>query len=350
MIQGSVKTEKQYREMGLDSSSSLKEFSIDRKKYKKRYVDGIKDEDQEDSKASIIGVLVEILLFEPKRFDEKFYMSSLAKAPTGKMLDFCNALIDITLNNTDEEGKITKSFEEMATEARLIAQFEWKLAVILDKFVGKDPEIYYKEVREVKSKGLIVVTTDDVQNAERIVQELKSNDTTTHILNLENSDRYTVFTQYQIDGFDVDGLPIKSMMDWVVIDHKLKTIQVYDLKVTFSVEGFYEEYYLYRRAYIQAYIYKEACKEIKSREGLEHYTVLDPKFIVSDSINYYNPLIYTLNSDDMQDAYLGFEYKGRKYPGVQTIIKDLIWTKETGKWNISRTNYLNGGVVNIKGG
>ncbi len=346
MIKGN-KTEKEYRAVLTDSSSSLKEFSLDRRKYKKRYIDGIKEVDEENQ-ASKIGSLVDLLLFEPEKFDAKFYLSSTAKPLTGKMADFVNALVDITLANTDESGNVNKSFEDMATEARLIAQFDWKLPVILDKFIGKDPELLYKETREVKSKGLTIITLQDVQNSERIVEDLKSNEFTAPIINLVNSDRYSVYNQFQIEDFSIDGLMLKGMIDKLIVDHKKKTISIYDLKCTFSVEGFYTEYYLFRRSYIQAYLYLEACRELKEREKLEYYTVNYPSFIVCDSIGYYAPLIYTTNSDDMDDAYNGFEYKGRKYPGVKSIIEDLKWAKETGIWNMNKTNYLNNGFVPIK--
>jgi len=51
----------------------------------------------------------------------------------------------------------------------------------------------------------------------------------------------------------------------------------------------------------------------------------------------------------MNDAYNGFEYNGKKYPGVKDIILDLKFAKENDKWTISRNNFLNGGIVNIKG-
>ena len=40
MIKGAVKTESVYRAVMLDSSSSLKEFSLDRKKYFRKYILG----------------------------------------------------------------------------------------------------------------------------------------------------------------------------------------------------------------------------------------------------------------------------------------------------------------------
>jgi hypothetical protein len=44
MIKGTAKTEAQYRAVTMDSSSSLKDFSQDRKKYYKKYFLGEKVE------------------------------------------------------------------------------------------------------------------------------------------------------------------------------------------------------------------------------------------------------------------------------------------------------------------
>jgi hypothetical protein len=55
-----------------------------------------------------------------------------------------------------------------------------------------------------------------------------------------------------------------------------------------------------------------------------------------------------MQDTDIQDAYLGFEHKGKTYPGVKSLILDLKWALLNGAWNISRTNYENGGLVNIK--
>jgi hypothetical protein len=141
-------------------------------------------------------------------------------------------------------------------------------------------------------------------------------------------------------------------MDKMVIDHNERTIQVYDLKCTWSVENFYEEYYLYRRAYIQAYLYYKAAQSMTIHEESElyGYDILYPKFIVCDSTNYFNPLIYTLDLADMTNAYEGFEHKGRFYPGVKKLIEDLKWAIEYDVWNISRENHINNGLVNVKGG
>ena len=350
MIKGVAKTEAQYRAVVMDSSSSLKEFSQDRKKYYKRYFLGEKVEDK-DSAAANMGRIVETLLMEPHLFDEKFYMSSCASTPTGLMLDFVEALYRVSRDATDEFGVITRDFADITLEAYNLSGFKIKYEAVIGKFMGSDAEIYYNEIRRVRAKNLTVINTMEVSIAEKIVEQLKTNSTTGPIVNLVNSSRYTIIDQMQVEGYDIDGLPLKSMLDKVIIDHDEKVIRPYDLKCTWSVENFYEEYYLYRRAYIQAYLYFHAMLKLADDPQSEYYgyTVDYLQFIVCDSTNYYQPLIYTINIDDMGDAYKGFTHKGRTYPGVGDIIKALKWCKETDTWNISHKNYLANGVVNIKG-
>ena len=343
-----MKTEATYRAVKMDSSSSLKEFCLDRKKYYRKYVIG-ETVEESVNKAATIGRIVETLLLEPEEFDSRFYLSVCSKAPTSLMLDFVNALCKHTAESTDKDtGTVTRTFEQIAQDAYVDSGFKIKFEAVLTKFIGSDAEIYYKEMREVQAKGLTVVTTEDIANADRTVTELKTNFVTKEVVNLVNSSRYTVLNQFQVEGYSVDGHLFKSMMDKIVIDHNERTIQVYDLKCVWAVENFYEEYYLYRRSYIQAYLYWKAAISLTEKEEYQGYRVLYPKFIVCDSTNYFNPLIYTMTDADMDDAYIGFEHKGRLYPGVCFLIDNLEWAIANNTWNISRNNYINNGVVNIR--
>ena len=350
MIKGTAKTEAQYRAVEMDSSSSLKDFSKDRKKYYKKYILGEKVEDK-DSSAANMGRIVETLLMEPHLFDDKFYMSSCTSTPTGLMLDFVEALYKHTRDATDENGIVTTPMNELLEAAYRDSGFKIKYEAVITKFVGSDAEIYYNEIRTVRSKNLTVINTTEVSIAEKIVEQLRINTTTAPIVNLTSSSRYEVIDQMQVEGYTVDGHKFKSMIDKVVIDHKEKTIQPYDLKCTWSVENFYEEYYLYRRAYIQAYLYYHAMLHLVRNEESPYYDyhVEYLKFIVCDSTNYYQPLIYTLDDYDMINAYKGFILKERKYPGVQDLIAALTWCVTSGNWTISHKNYLSNGIVNIKG-
>jgi len=348
MIKGAAKTEATYRANMLDSSSSLKDFSMDRKKYHRKYILG-EDVEDKDTQAATIGRIVETLLLEPEEFDGRFYMSSCASAPTGLMLAFVEALYKFTKEATDDNGNVTRSFEDISKDAYVESGFKIKYDAVISKFIGTDAEIFYNEIRKVRSMNLTVVTAEDVSNAEKIVDELRNNAVTKDVVNLVSSSRYTVHNQLQVEGYEIDGHLFKSMMDKVVVDHDEKTIQVYDLKCTWSVENFLEEYYLYRRAYIQAYLYWKAAVHFKNENDMGDYEINPIRFIVCDSTNYYNPLIYTLSMEDLLDAYKGFTYKNREYKGVGSLIADLKWAMDNNVWNISRENSIANGLVNIMG-
>jgi len=349
MIEGGIKTEEKYREVMLDSSSSLKDFSLDRKKYKRKYI-LFEEIREKDTQAILTGKVTETLLLEPHLFDDKFYMSACASPPTNLMLAFVEALYSATVAATDKEGEITRTFEELSTDAHAESGFKTKYETVINKFIGSDAEIYYNEIRKVRANNLLVVNTQDVTNSNKIVDGLKENFVTKSIINLTDSVRHTVINQAQIEGYIIDNHKFKSMIDKIVIDHDEKTIQPYDLKVTWTVENFYREYYLYRRSYIQAYLYYRACLHLVDTDPeLKGYTVNYIKFIVCDSTNYYNPLIYTLNAPDMADAYNGFEVNGKEYPGVGEIIENLQWALDNDMWHMSRANHELNGIVNIKG-
>ena len=348
MIKGNLKTEASYRAIVMDSSSSLKEFSQDRKKYYRKYVLGEKVED-DDSKAATMGRLVETKLMEPELFDEKFYLSTCQSVPTGLMLDFVEALYKHMKEATNADGEITREFGDVAQDAYKDSGFKITYDAVMKKFIDSEAEAYFDEIMLVRSKGMTVVSINDVTNCENIVTELRTNPFTAPIVNQDKTSRYDVYNQLQVENYQVHGHKFKSMMDKVIVDHHTQTIQIYDLKCTWSVEGFYKEYYLYRRAYIQAFLYWHAGHFHFQDLVDKGYKVKYPSFIVCDSTNYFSPLIYTLDTEDMENARDGFNLKGYIYPGVLETIDNLKWSIENDTWNISRKNYLNGGIVNVKG-
>lgn len=213
MIQGTSKpTEAQYRELLLNSSSSLKDFATNRKKYYRRWVLN-EDLEDEETKAMIIGNVVEILLLEPNRFDEKFYMSACASSPSGLMLSFVEALYKFTKEATNEQGVVMRDFADISQDAYGESGFKIKYDAVIQKFAGSDAEIYFNEILKVRTNNLTVVTTLDVTNAEKIVEELKTNFVTKDIVNLVNSNQWEVHKQLQVENYKIGNLSFKSMMD-----------------------------------------------------------------------------------------------------------------------------------------
>jgi hypothetical protein len=345
-------SEKEYRAIPKNSSSSIKDFSMDKRKYHKKHIlrEVKDDENADDSQAVMMGRLVETLLMEPDTFDDQFFMSSVINIPGGMMGDFAVALAKHTVANTDPDGVVAEDFMTLAEMAHKDSCFKLKLETIVEKFVGSDAEVYYNERRIVMFNGLTVITANDVNNAERIVRELRENPNTSALVTLETGGQFEVINQMKIDGFEIDDLALKSMLDKVIINHRTRTITWYDLKCTWSVEKFYKEYYLFRRAYFQAYIYQQAVKALTldPASPFYGYKVGLPAFIVCDSINYNQPLVYDVSEKDLEDAYIGFEKRGWKYPGVKEIIDDLKWALNKDIWNISRKNHQNSGRVKLE--
>ena len=347
MIIAEVNAEKFYRAIEMDSSSSLKDFDKDRKKYYRRYVLGEKIEDDE-TKALTMGRVVETKLMEPELFDDRFFPSVCETVPTEGMLKFVEALYKHTKESTDENGEVTRTFEDISRDAYADSGYKIAYEAVMKKFMGSEAEVYYQEIREVRSKGLTVISLRDAGNAERIVEQMQNDPFIGPIVNQGKTARYDVYNQLQISDVSIGGLKMKGMLDKVIVDHQEKIIHIYDLKCTWAVENFYREYYLYRRGDIQAAVYYTLSLYHFNDLVKEGYTVKPPSFIVCDSGAYYAPLIYDLSDNDILEGMNGFEYKGTKYRGILEIIEDIKWAKEMDVWNISRNNYLSGGRVKIK--
>jgi hypothetical protein len=351
-------TEKEYRQYKADSYTTLKDFDNDRKKYYRKYVaqeDVREREDEEESKAATIGSLVDCLLLDPDSFDDKFFVSACINPPTGLMSDFVEALYKRTRDSVNEEGRLTKEFSSLMLEAYNDVKFDRDGNVVafkrdsfekvVEKFTG-DVKTYYEEICRVRPNKLTVITTSEIAQAEKVKNELRTNAITSQVVNLVSNSRFTVYNQFAII-FTLKSLELKSLIDKLVIDHEEKTIQPYDLKVTWDAENFYENYYLYRKTYLQAGLYHIALMNLKKQPEYKDYTILPMQFIVVDPNVYMSPLIYKLSEDNLSAAYTGFNRKWRKYNGLESIISDLQWHKETGIWTISKKNHENKGIVNL---
>ncbi len=360
MVTGSRRepiTEAQYRQIELDSYSSLKVFSEDRKKYFRKYLMGEQVEEDENQSVKM-GQLVDCLLLDRQNYDKKYHLSQAPRIPTGLMLQFVECLYKRTRECAAENGEITREFMAIAQDAYNDVKFDGTGQVVafkkdsFQKVIGErfpeEGEAYYDEIRKVRPTGKTVVTAAEMETAEKIIEDLKSSSTTAHIINQQSDDNYDVYNQVKVEKFTFDGLEMKSMIDKLIVDHDIKAIQPYDLKCVWAVENFFKEYYLYRKAYIQARIYHEAVKVWAAENGLSDYTILSMNFIVCDSLNYYAPLVYRCSTQDISDAYNGFTYKYTDYKGVGEIIKDLLWAKEHNVWRISRQNAEVGGYLRLK--
>jgi hypothetical protein len=333
-------TEKEYRDLPALNYSSIKRFVNDRKKFYKEEILG-EPKNEDITMAIITGQLVDTLCFEGN-FEEKFVLASV-QPPTGQMLDFVNNLYKRTLKNT-EGGEIMCSMQDLLEMAYNDTAFDSggnpiafkgkPLEKVISMFEGSDAELYYRQLRA--STGKYVVTTNLIENAEAIVNELRSNPITAGVINAVTDGDIEVFNQYPIE-FMYQGVEMKALLDKVIIDHKNKVISPYDLKTTWDNENF-EYTYIKLCYYIQNAVYYKACQSLSLG-----YKVNPLAFIVCDSINYNQPLIYSTKPSDIDAALNGFSIRGKGYEGLDSLIQQIKWHKDSGVWNISYDDYANNG-------
>ncbi len=335
MIAGKKRSEREYRKLDILSGSDLKVFATeDRRTFFKKCVLREKIED-ENSRAIKIGNAVHCLRLEPEEFDNKFFMSICSDPPTGNMKKFVDSLYKHTIANTDESGEVLLDFEDLAKLAYLESGYKIKLDTVLGNFKDKEPEMFYRERRACGTTGKELICTEDRAISDKIVETLRNHEYTRDIFT-ERS-----LKEVQIDDFEIDELPLKAMIDDIEISGD--TITITDLKVTWSNDNFYREYFLKRRADIQAFVYKRAVKAKFPDHKINKF-----RFVVADITNFNNPLIYEIGDSWEEKTYWGFDEGGKTYKGLWEIINDIKWHQSTGLWNTTKTAFDNLGIIKLE--
>lgn len=347
-------TEAEYRLLPYDSYSSLKDFVDDRKKYYKKWV--AKEEVQEElSKSLVMGSMVDTLLYSPSEFDKKFILTT-TQAPTGQMGEFVSNLYRRSVECIEgSEPILTRSIEVVMKEAYndvkynragdVVAFKRKTFDQVVEDFTGSEAELYYRQL--LNSIGKSVVELYEIQSAERLVNELKNNWVTKEIVNRKSDKDVDIYEQLIII-FEYKGYKLKSMLDKAIVDHRRKMIFIYDLKTCWDNEKEFQSNWFKYKYYLQAATYYLAILHWAEKEGWGNYQIIPMQFIVADTTNHQNPLIYQTDAVNLQQGLEGFTLRGKYYLGVDRAITDLKWHRETNIWDISPENYENKGLVKIK--
>lgn len=333
------------------NQSALKVYDTDPVLFYRQFV--LKEVGHENAPSSsmLLGDLVDFYLLECKgniidfdlKFDEKFVLFS-GNRTSSQVFDLADELFKITKINMTENGEIVTGFETMFKEAFINIQANgkyksktWEKA--LEDFNNNALD-YFESL--MKSIGKSVVDIGLVEKSKAITEQLLTDDFTKDIFNNEN-----LITKKAIE-FEWYGFKCKSEIDAFVPNHKEKTIQPYDLKVTYDNESF-EYMYIKNSCYLQQAFYDKALKEYCLQNKIEDYTILPMQFIVADSSkNNRRPLIYKLNNRHLEQGYNGFVFNNKYYRGVIELMEAISWSNSNQIWNCSKENFENNGVVELK--
>ena len=332
-------SEKQYR--GLKdrlSYSAIKTFDTDRKKFYSEFVLG-ESRKESESVSTLLGSLVHCLLAE-QNFEDKFHLLS-AIEPKGQMKELVDALFKRTVKSL-VDGKPSEDFITLFTDAVQEVKYDGAgkevafkgkdLEKIVVLFEGTDAEIYYKELLQTIGKS--VVTVSLVTKAEQIVEKLRGHSYTYEYANARTGGSIDVFNELTI-LFEIDGVPYKSMVDKVIVDHETKTITPLDWKTSWDSEE-PQRAYLKFGYYLQAGLYDYALRTWAEEHNLTDYTLLPMKYIFCDTAGFATPVVLDLTQDDIMAAWTGFKLRGYQYRGLKELMKDIAWHVDTGNWSESK--------------
>ena len=143
------------------------------------------------------------------------------------------------------------------------------------------------------AEGKTVVTSDDVEDARRCVQALKTNPFTEFYFRTNDpfNDEIQRFYQLKFRG-TYNGIDYRCMADLIVVDNVKKTIQPIDLKTSSHNEWEFPKSFQQWRYDIQARLYWRLIKmAVQADPDFKDYKVLPYKFIVINRKNF-KPMVW----------------------------------------------------------
>lgn len=351
-----LRKEVNYRALDGLNCSMIKLFDNDPVKFFEQFKLGRKRRDEKTT-SLMIGDLVDFYLLDCRgdweelnqRFDEKFALFEGVKG-TGQVFVLADELFKITMENTDENGVVQRSFETLFADAFRKVQQDGKYKGGTEEKgladFDKNGKAYYDSLLENIGKTVIDVSL--LEKAKKVADLLKEDEYTAELFGedeMENFPKFTIEWKYVTKaGKEID---CKSELDLLKIDHAKKIIYPKDLKTTFDNENF-EYGYLKYRYDLQAAFYFLAVKYWALKEGMDKYSVMPMEFIVGDtSANNRRPIRYRLSMDDISKGLGGFSINGKHYKGIQQLIEEISWAEDTGNWNVSKDVFDNQGILKL---
>lgn len=354
-----VKPDVNYRALSALNCSMIKLFDSDPVKFFEQFKLGKKREDK-STVSTTIGDIVDFYLLDCKgdedefdhRFDEKYVLMEGTKG-AGQVFLLADILFKISMDDMNDEGEITTSFETRFSEAFSKIKLSGKYYTgkkekeALEDFNKKGYDYFEMMLDNV---GKTVVDKSLVDKSKKIAKILMEDEFTREMF--VNSDEHTedfykfpIEWKYKCKNGKV--MECKSEVDMMRIDHNKKEINIFDIKTTFDAEEFEHSYIRYSY-YLQASFYYLAVGYWAKREGIEDYNITLPIFIVGDtSSNNRRPLLYYTSVRDINAGLDGFTLRGVVHRGIKELIDDISWAEDENMWTISKKNYDNKGKVDL---
>ncbi len=321
-----------YKQTKALSQSSLKLLDYDPKSFyynEERWLKGeIANKPEFDATPAMrLGEVVDCLALTPKDFDSIFVVNT-ALSPSGQMLTFTDEYIKLEKIASENYTKTLEkeTVQQIAQSAYDYAGFKRdSFTKVLDRF--KDEGLaYYNTHRKAKDK--IIITAELYKQAQELTKALKDDKYANDYMAYSEYPWQEILNQHEIYmelSLNDTIIPLKALLDRVVIDHDKKTIQPIDLKTT--SEDFFPSSIVSYRYDMQAAFYTWSLQLSKLKTSYRDYVVLPFLFITVNTVNS-KVIVWELSDDDMYvGKHGGQTHTGRVVKGFLTLIEDYTWYK-----------------------
>lgn len=305
--------------------------------YRKKFILGDNSEEDENDGMKN-GSLVDLKLLTNEDFETRYHISSATKMPGEKGKALVDKLMELTSKYTDESGTLTVEFVDMFKEAYEVCPVgNSKVDTYLAKFEGSTEEAYYIALRE--GFGKIVISLNEVEQADRCVNLLRTDENTRDLFNCEGINQLGIKYEYE-------GTLYRTLFDRVITNHRDKTIGFYDVKTSYKSSNFSWPF-LDQRYYIQQGLYELAG--IAYRDAIyPDYEIINPfSFITIEGSGFERPLVWRFDfKNPMEGPWNGFTVGKKYYRGINEIVSAINWHTKTDQWMITKEHYDLKGQIN----
>lgn len=342
-------SEEYYKIKGRVSNSHLGWFQRSPSMYL-RMISG--DFEKKESLSLERGTLLHLAILQP----EKFVVSDTE--PIGGMMGkFIEALaldkdFQFILPSDISQQDVLKAYEKSG--------FKQGIGIVLDKFVTDSKSLeYFRYLRE--SQGKIAIKKEDNELIKRCKKSLILHKKAYELL-FEYPYENENYNELQI-LWEAEGVPCKSLIDRLVIDHKNKLILNIDLKTTaksvldadiiklsnrgsgdklnskYKFQGFMESYVTYYKYYRQQAFYEDAIlwsinHEREDKDIFENYTMVS-----------YCIAVETTGNNDCVVIEVPRQLIIAGHREYRDLLRRFSWHKENNLWDFPKEYYQGDGVL-----
>jgi hypothetical protein len=322
-------TEKEYYSEKRVSSSSLKWFETSPLFFKKMLD---KEIEQETKRYFEIGKKIHMKILEPNEFSKNYIYLDYDTPKSENQRKFCEDYIAYSSRKADD--KLIYAYKNNYTTEKLTEDKILEKATELKKQLSRYIT-YLKKRSEVKD----VLTYTDNKLIEDLAECTKTHIAASKLLYLTDEDRMMNIEEYNenIIFFEWFGIPCKSMLDRLVIDHTNKIIKLVDIKTTSNLGDFshsFEEFSYYRQMVFYWAALHQFCKD--KDINIDKYT--KKTYIVG------------LQKGDLPECRvleISENWLSKGLNEIEEVLPKIKWHYDNNLWEHRREYYENNGIETL---